>query len=117
MMLTFKEFIQPEPIVVEEVKEDTFSWRYKNRDSWLADYRDEEYAIFNNIGIDGDGRGAIWQLSDFKEGNPQLIQQISEEFIKENDPAVLEIKVADLATKLSETTGRLLSENNVLVRE
>jgi hypothetical protein len=29
----------------------------------------------------------------------------------------LEIKVADLAIKLSETTGRLLSENNVLVRE
>ena len=117
MMLTFKEFIQPEPVVVEEVKEDTFNWRYKNRDSWLADYRNEEYAIFNNIGIDGDGRGVIWQLSDFKEGDSQLIQQISEDFIKENDPAVLEIKVVDLATKLSETTGRLLSENNVLVRE
>ena len=40
MMLTFKELIQPEPIVVEEVKEDTFNWRYKHRDSWLADYRD-----------------------------------------------------------------------------
>ena len=100
-MLTFKEFIQPEPIVVEEVKEDTFNWRYKHRDSWLADYRDEEYATFRNVGTDGDGRGYIWELSDFKEGNP----------------AVLEIKVADLAIKLSETTGRLLSENNVLVRE
>ena len=117
MMLTFKEFIQPEPVVVEEVKEDTFVWRYKNRDLWLADYRDEEYATFMNIGIDGEERGHIWALSNFKEGNPQLIQQISEDFIKENNPAVLEIKVADLAIKLSETTGRLLSENNVLVRE
>ena len=117
MMLTFKEFIQPEPVVVEEIKEDTFVWRYKNRDSWLADYRDEEYATFMNIGIDDDGRGAIWQLSDFKKDDSQLIQQISEDFIKENNPAVLEIKVADLAIKLSETTGRLLSENNVLVRE
>ena len=115
MMLTFKEFIQPEPVV--EVKEDTFVWRYKNRDTWLADYRDEEYATFMNIGIDGEERGHIWALSNFKEGNPQLIQQISEDFIKENNPAVLEIKVADLAIKLSETTGRLLSENNVLVRE
>ena len=114
MMLSFKEFIQP-PEPIQEAVPDTYEWRFKNRDSWLADYKGSEYMTFRNIGFDD--MGAIWDLSLPDDSDPSITRQICRDFIKENTPSSLEVKIKDLAISLAEETDYKLTENNVLVRE
>ena len=114
MMLSFREFIQP-PEPIQESVPDTYEWRFKNRDSWLADYKGTEAASFRNVGFDD--MGAIWDLTLPDDSDPVLTRQICQDFIKENAPSSLEVKKEDLAISLAEETEYKISGNNVLVRE
>ena len=48
-MLSFREFIQP-PEPIQESVPDTYEWRHKNRDSWIADYKGTEAASLEMLG-------------------------------------------------------------------
>ena len=113
-MLSFKEFIQPPEPIQEEVP-DTYEWRCKSRDSWVADYKGNESASFRNIGFEA--MGAIWDLTLPDDSDPSVIRQICRDFLKENTPSSLEVKKEDLAISLAEETDYKLTEYNVLVRE